>query len=586
MADYRLLYANMKDGIITGELPAKSFSFETALNSIGGLSATIALTDSYSIESPGGAVVPATVASASHIYSVSKTFTQTKVVPLGTYDGDNRTAYLVVTSQGSDQSSEELGAMTGWTKILDLGDGNPQDGDSPRLWAYYKDIPTGTSDFTIDHDGTGGWTLLILEGSFKTPVWSYSFGNDDTISPAYPTTAGKVGAAFGILATNGSVTNSSIPENPIAQSGAASSAPDGAYIVGELPAGISGSWTYSSATQYVQSWIIIEEVGPDPVSEAVIGDAYSFDTPQLSTMENLRPGSTAIFVERDGVVLWGGVLWTVRSNLSSYTAELGASDFMSYLERVHIYQDLLYANQDQGFIAKDLLDRAMVKSGTGLNLVAIQPEASKSRYRYYPAVERKSFGSAIQQLANVNDGFDWRFEYSYSGEGDRINTALVMSTEPIGRLTSFVFELGTNMGLLDYSLDGTAVANYAEAWGQGEGGDGHFRASFDATSLAASPLLEAIQTFSDVKNYDTLQQKADDMVLRGKDPIERVEIGTFPNSVPVIGSYEVGDRVKVRASYGYINIDGRYRIVSSTVTVDQSGREAGRLSLVPEGVFS
>src|SRR5215468_3031033 len=45
-----------------------------------------------------------------------------------------------------------------------------------------------------------------------------------------------------------------------------------------------------------------------------------------------EPGRSVIYVDRDGDLLWGGIVWTSRYTAANGTLEIGAADFLSYFE--------------------------------------------------------------------------------------------------------------------------------------------------------------------------------------------------------------------------------------------------------------
>ena len=308
-------------------------------------------------------------------------------------------------------------------------------------------------------------------------------------------------------------------------------------------------------------------------------------TPQGVTLTSLVPGATGIYMERNGVVMWGGVLWAMDMDVEGSTCSISAEGFMSYLDRIHINTDLTWTATDQGVIAKELLEAAMAKPGADIGLTAPTPTVSTSRDRAYPALERKHFGEAIRQLADVEGGFSWRFEHAWNVDADGVDTYMALDTSDAGRLTNYVFELGVNISLLSLSIDGTNVANYAEAWAQGEGDTGWYRFAYNSAALLTYPLLEVIEDFSDVKASDTLQGKADQALSRGAAPIKRAAIEVYSDSLPTLGSYEVGERITLKGSYGGIELAGLWRILEMKLDVSGNGEEKIELGLVPQGVF-
>jgi hypothetical protein len=82
------------------------------------------------------------------------------------------------------------------------------------------------------------------------------------------------------------------------------------------------------------------------------------------------PARTAIYVDRDGVLIWGGIIWLRTWDTDSQHFTFSAREFGSYFEHRRITgafmsnaQALVYDTEDQLFIAQDLLDLAQQVSG-------------------------------------------------------------------------------------------------------------------------------------------------------------------------------------------------------------------------------
>lgn len=354
-------------------------------------------------------------------------------------------------------------------------------------------------------------------------------------------------------------------------------------ILGELPVqdvkfrdGINAAGSMT-ATIALEDSAVVEVPGAHPSPSA----SSELTTPQLITSETLRPGASGIYIERDGVILWGGILWTLRMSIASSTAELGAEGYLSWLRRIFIATDLSYSSVDQGAIAKALVDYAVGFAG-GQLITATTPPTSTARTRNYVAVERKPVGEALTQLAAVQGGFS--FFFTHTRIDDNITTTFELDTDSLGRLTSYVFEAGTNMSLMDVSYDGHNMANYVEVWGQSLGDPRFYGAAFDSVSLVTSPLIAHVETNGDIKLLSTLQERAKQEIRRRASPIERVTAQVFVDAVPQLGAYRVGDRVTVRASYGALSVSGVYRILEISVKVSDT-EEIATLTLAPQELF-
>lgn len=285
------------------------------------------------------------------------------------------------------------------------------------------------------------------------------------------------------------------------------------------------------------------------------------------TIEMLNPPRAVFAVERDDVLMWAGPIWTHEYDLVGGVLNVTAEGYLSYLRRRILRTTKVYAQVDQAAIAKELVDYTQAVTGGDLGVDTVtQYEASlRLRDRTYPAHERKRIGTLIEQLAAVRDGFDFRFVPRWSnGPNSLLVVDFDMTYPNTGRETGLVWELGSNVTIPNATLDGTALAYQVDAVGQGTGDVTPIETVVDAQLIADNLLLEDDVSATDVSETDTLLGKAQRRLDRGRVPmvIPRVSVG-----VNEVGSFQVGDRVLLRASYGLFQVDSIYRTTSYQVDV-------------------
>lgn len=61
-------------------------------------------------------------------------------------------------------------------------------------------------------------------------------------------------------------------------------------------------------------------------------------TSQYGLYENTMPGRTAVYVMRDDVCVWGGIIWSRSYSVTSQRLSVSASEFTSYLQRRNIWK--------------------------------------------------------------------------------------------------------------------------------------------------------------------------------------------------------------------------------------------------------
>lgn len=351
----------------------------------------------------------------------------------------------------------------------------------------------------------------------------------------------------------------------------------GGGILGELPAMSSG---YNASLNGAGRWQVTVPLESDPARltlPLVGGGSVDLDPNiNLINRETVSPAKTAVWFERDGVLQYGGILWTARADIGANTLELAGEGYHSYWRRRHLVNNTTYTAVDQHTIAKNLIDTAQAVPDGTIGVAVSTLTSGRTRDRTWRAYERKNLGEAIEQLADVDGGFDWRYDFAYN-TGTPTGT-LNFTYPATGRRTQHVFEVGTNCSMLSYEEDGTSICNYVDALGAGEGDDHLIATAANAPLIGPYPVLEDVISFTDVRDWWTLIDHANRRLARGAGPIRRVGLDTFPDVDPTLGSYIVGDQVTVRADHGWVQLDDWMRIVEMTVTIS-GGAEAINLSM-------
>lgn len=300
---------------------------------------------------------------------------------------------------------------------------------------------------------------------------------------------------------------------------------------------------------------------------------------RVVTDQQVDPGRTLLAVERDGVVLWAGWLWDVSADVRASQLRLTASGPMSVLRRRHVLVDKTFTQVDQITIARTLIDDAQavysnsqvgisIGSDIGIDTTTDTTTSGVLRDRTYYAAERHVVADVLENLAAVDGGFDFRFEPTR-------NTSLGWIFRPSypaeGRKTAHVFELGVNVDLLDVRRDGSALANTVFGVGAGERDEQLSVVGVDTSALETYPHLEAVVAHPDVRTTDTLVDHVNRRLSRGRQPVTTVRMAVRPDAVPALGSYLVGDQVRVRGSFGWLDLDATFRLTAISVTVSGGG---------------
>lgn len=134
-------------------------------------------------------------------------------------------------------------------------------------------------------------------------------------------------------------------------------------------------------------------------------------------------------------------------------------------------------------------------------------------------------------------------------------TASVIFSKELGNLRGYRYK------------DSTAGANYVVAAGQGELTARTFRESGDAASIAMYGRIEEFRDARDTNDNAVLDQRIADTLLEKSDQRDLVVAPVDTDAISYLASYQLGDRVTVRA--GEVTIQDIVREVR--ITLNQSG---------------
>jgi len=313
-----------------------------------------------------------------------------------------------------------------------------------------------------------------------------------------------------------------------------------------------------------------------------------------SALSATIPGRSAIYVDRNGTIVWGGVVWHRTYNSASQHIQLTASEFESYFDRRRITQTVSYYNSDPLVVARQLVSNAQSVPYGNIGVTVGNETSSMTIARTFYSYEQKTVLSALQDLAKAGTtasgtvGFDFAINCSYDGSGNIVKT-LKLGYPRLGTAYSssstavpvFEFPAG-NVVEYEYPEDGSLVANTMYATGAGSNEGKLVYSASDATKFASGwPLLESSVSYSDVIDANLIQQLAAGQVAAVSYPPVVLKVVANPSTDPVFGSYTVGDdaRIRIVDSRFPAGLDTTYRITGLTLTPGETGPERVTLTL-------
>jgi hypothetical protein len=292
------------------------------------------------------------------------------------------------------------------------------------------------------------------------------------------------------------------------------------------------------------------------------------------------PARTAIYVDRDGTLVWGGILWNREYSSKDQTLTLNANEFESYWNRRRITTDTVFTNTDQLTAVQTIVTNANAATNGNIGIAVGAETSGVLINRTFYGYEYKTVLSAIQDLSKSATGFDFNIQVYYDSNGNPAKL-LRLGYPRYGRKYSTtstsvpVFELPGNITEYTWPEDGSTAANYLYTLGAGSNPGKLIATAYDGTKTAAGwPLLEEQANYSDVSDLTLLANLATAQVSIVSYPPTTIKITMPPSLDPIFGSYEVGDDARIRILDDRFpnQLDTVYRIVAFSVQAGESNQ--------------
>jgi hypothetical protein len=290
------------------------------------------------------------------------------------------------------------------------------------------------------------------------------------------------------------------------------------------------------------------------------------------------PARTAIYVDRDGTLIWGGIIWGRSYDSSNQTVSLNAREFESYFERRRITSNTVFSSTDQLTAVQTLVNNAQSATNGNIGLLVGSETSGQLINRTFYGYERKTVFSAIQDLSRATNGFDFNI-YCYYDSNGLPAKVLRLGYPRYGKVysptsqTAPVFELPGNIISYQWPEDGAIAANTVYAMGAGSNEGKLISTATDGSKISAGwPLLEEAPSYGDISDSTLLGNLASGQVAVVSYPPTTVKVVYPPTLDPILGAYEIGDDARVRITDDRFptGIDTTYRIVGQTVTAGEN----------------
>lgn len=323
-----------------------------------------------------------------------------------------------------------------------------------------------------------------------------------------------------------------------------------------------------------------------------------------------RPGRTALYVEANGVLVWGGIIWTRRYTRSERKLRVGANDFWSYFNsraqaKDYSYQWVYPVTEDPMVIAQTVMNDALASTGSGFasgnvlslavnvhGTTASQDWVSMS----YPYTELQTVEMIVTQLQQMGYGVGFDFLSNCAWDSSHIPTQSIDLWYPrAGRLAAESFLTIDTASAADWEWpeDATQTGNQVYETSTSMGSILVIQ-GYTPALTAGYPLLEQLIMHPDINSTPVVQVVLDQVAQADISlyayPITAPTVTLPMFGDPAIGDFTIGDDVRFMipsvAGAG-IPHDPRFpdgvnvelRIVAADYTVKDEGLSTMKLTL-------
>lgn len=183
------------------------------------------------------------------------------------------------------------------------------------------------------------------------------------------------------------------------------------------------------------------------------------------------PGKCYVVVERNGVPIWGGIIWSRTYQSQAKSVQLYARTMDQYLTKRLVLNDVTYTALEQRNIFRNLLSDVQADpNATNWLLPSLFDTVVLADFEVAGS-ELRTYKEAIDQLATTETGFEWRINVTRES-GNYVWTVQVgfpVLGQPLND-NSVVFEYPGNV--LNYwqndTIGGAGTNIFAKGAGEGE----------------------------------------------------------------------------------------------------------------------
>lgn len=304
-------------------------------------------------------------------------------------------------------------------------------------------------------------------------------------------------------------------------------------------------------------------------------------------------GNTLIYAESAGQIVWGGIVWDVRTQGSQYAIE--AASWSSYLQhRFDLHGEFggrgPYTYADRCQVIRDIWAYAQSAADGSLG-VLVDATTSSSKvgtpddvYHSY-SYDVNCLGDKVDDLVSADASPDYTCTTSWNTDKTAVVKRISLGWPRLGRRrTDITFSSGVN--IIEDPQIARAGDDYAQVVIASGSGDGSAKLRQISAVRNGRLRLEAAVDAPELNGNDTLKARAD-AERAWRQVLGSVDTITIRNtSAARIGAWQAGDDVYTRINNDWGSFTGWCRVTGWTVKPDAQGGPQAVINLKPSAMYN
>lgn len=260
------------------------------------------------------------------------------------------------------------------------------------------------------------------------------------------------------------------------------------------------------------------------------------------------PGYCWVAVERNGICIWHGFIWTRTYSAQSKTMQIQAQSFEYYADKRIIDQNLDFEAVEQRNIFRSLW--TTMQSGPSENLNINVPDAFDTvveKDLLVLATDFQYYRDAMSGIADAADGFDWYIGVSKDGTLYRKDLRIgypILGTDASSSMVVFEYPGSITQYYMTDSM--TIAGTHTYIIGAGEGSSMVVGTYVQTTMINNGfPRWDIDVSRKDISNQTIINSIAEQVATIRKPPMPVIKLSIKGNLEPEFGTYNLGDKCRV-----------------------------------------